>query len=114
MLSRHLKIHMLKTSSDIVGKLVRDRIPAIMRAEGKSPEVERISGERLRQALKDKLVEEAAELRAAADIREELADVLEVADALADAYGLDREEVAAIRRKKHADRGGFREGFFLK
>jgi predicted house-cleaning noncanonical NTP pyrophosphatase (MazG superfamily) len=97
-----------------VGKLVRDRIPEIMRAEGKSPEFERISGERLRRALKDKLVEEAAELRAAGDIREELTDVLEVADALAEAYGLGKEEIAALRRKKCSDRGGFEQGWYLK
>jgi predicted house-cleaning noncanonical NTP pyrophosphatase (MazG superfamily) len=105
-----------------VGKLVRDRIPEIMRAEGKSPDVERISGEALRSALKDKLVEEAVELREAADlsddksgdIREELADVLEVVDALVEAYGLDREEMLMAKRKKRADRGGFDRGYFLK
>lgn len=105
-----------------MGKLVRDRIPEIMRAEGKSPDVEHISGESLRSALKDKLVEEAVELREAADlsddksgdIREELADVLEVVDALADVYDLDREEILAAQRKKRADRGGFKQGYFLK
>ena len=122
MLSRNLKIHMVGAACDIVGKLVRDRIPEIMRAEGKSPDVEHISGESLRSALKDKLVEEAVELREAADlssdksgdIREELADVLEVVDALADVYDLDREEIRAAQRKKRADRGGFKQGYFLK
>ncbi|MGA9139663.1 MAG: nucleoside triphosphate pyrophosphohydrolase, partial [Methanocella sp.] len=100
--------------SCIVGKLVRDRIPEIMRAQGKSPEVESIDGVRLRSALKDKLVEEAVELREAADIREELADVLEVIDALVDAYSLDREEILIAQQKKRRDRGGFDQGCFLK
>jgi predicted house-cleaning noncanonical NTP pyrophosphatase (MazG superfamily) len=98
----------------IVGKLVRDRIPEIMRREGKSPEVEEIKGERLRAALKDKLVEEALELHVAGDIREELADVLEVADAIIDVYGLDAREIQALKRKKCEERGGFDKGYFLK
>ena len=100
-----------------MGKLVRDRIPEIMRREGKTPDVGRVSGERLRAALKDKLVEEAAELRAAADaaadVRAELADVLEVADAIVEAYGFDRAEIEELKKKKRAERGGFEEGYFL-
>jgi len=101
-----------------VSKLVRDRIPEIMRREGKTPDVGRVTGERLREALKDKLVEEALELRAAAsaaaDVRAELVDVLEVADAIVDAYGLDRAEIEELKKKKHAERGGFKEGYYLK
>jgi predicted house-cleaning noncanonical NTP pyrophosphatase (MazG superfamily) len=105
---------MMGAVSDIVSKLVRDRIPEIMRAQGKSPEVERVDGERLRSALKDKLVEEAVELREAGDICEELADVLEVADALIEAYGINPNDVAALRQKKCAERGGFEQGYYLK
>ena len=36
-----------------MGKLVRDRIPEIMRREGKAPDVGRVSGDRRRGALKD-------------------------------------------------------------
>jgi predicted house-cleaning noncanonical NTP pyrophosphatase (MazG superfamily) len=97
-----------------VGKLVRDRIPEIMRREGKTPDVEQIAGERLKIALKDKLVEEATELQASVDVREELADVLEVVDALVDSYGLDEIELQSIRWKKREERGGFDKGYFLK
>jgi ABC-type phosphate transport system permease subunit len=79
-----------------VSKLVRDRIPEIMRREGKTPAAEEIAGERLKCALKDKLVEEALELHTADDIREELVDVLEVIDAIVDAYGLDDVELSGI------------------
>lgn len=96
-----------------MGKLVRDRIPEIMREQGKDPEVERISGERLRLALKDKLVEEAGEVRQAEDIVEELADVLEVVDALIEAYGLDHGEIEHARADKKAKRGSFSRGEYL-
>jgi predicted house-cleaning noncanonical NTP pyrophosphatase (MazG superfamily) len=97
-----------------VGKLIRDGIPAIMRRDGKTPDIEQIAGERLKIALKDKLVEEARELQASTDIREELADVLEVVDAIVDAYGLDEVELQSIRWKKREERGGFDKGYFLK
>jgi len=97
----------------IVGKLVRDKIPEIMRSEGRNPEVEQISGERLRIALKDKLVEEANELLYAEDITEELADVLEVAEALMIEYRLDPGRVDAVRADKRASRGGFASGRYL-
>ncbi|HEY3274007.1 MAG TPA: nucleoside triphosphate pyrophosphohydrolase [Methanocella sp.] len=97
-----------------MSKLVRDRIPEIMRREGKTPDIEQIAGERLKSALKDKLVEEALEMRAAADIREELADVLEVAEAIIDAYGLDEVEIQSMRWKKREERGGFDKGYYLK
>ncbi len=97
-----------------MSKLVRDRIPEIMRREGKSPQVEELKGAQFRAALKDKLVEEALELHVSDDIREELADVLEVADAIIDAYGIDKAELRAIRDKKREERGGFDKGYFLK
>ena len=96
-----------------MGKLVRDGIPGIMRREGKAPEVEQICGERLKAALKEKLVEEALELQASGDIREELADVMEVVEAIVDAYGVDEAEVQSFKRKKREERGGFDKGYFL-
>jgi len=96
-----------------MGKLVRDRIPEIMRQQGKAPVIEQISGERLRLALKDKLVEEAEELRRADDITEELADVQEVIEALIEAYGLDKERLEAVKTNKRLMRGDFSEGQFL-
>jgi predicted house-cleaning noncanonical NTP pyrophosphatase (MazG superfamily) len=63
--------------------------------------------------LKDKLVEEASELRDAEDIMEELADVQEVLEALIEAYGLDRGAVELARADKKANRGGFSQGLYL-
>ncbi len=97
-----------------MSKLVRDKVPDIIRMGGREPEVERISGDWLRLALRDKLVEEACELRASDSLYEELADVLEVVDAIVDEYGLDRSKLEEARREKLARAGGFKEGYLLR
>lgn len=94
-------------------KLVRDKVPDLIRASGREPEVERASGEWLRLALKDKLVEEACELRHADDVVEELADVLEVLDAIVERYGVDPARLEKARSDKRERAGGFREGYLL-
>ncbi|MCD1295204.1 hypothetical protein CUJ83_09360 [Methanocella sp. CWC-04] len=96
-----------------MNKLVRDRIPEIMRASGKSPHVKRLDGPGLKKALKEKLVEEAIELKDAENIKEELADVLEVLDAIMENYSLDINEIERIKDMKRREKGGFKEGYFL-
>lgn len=96
-------------------KLVRDRIPELIRADGRSPEVRQLQGQRLGAALYDKLIEEHAELIAAhqRDQKlEELADMIEVMFALAGHYGADRDALLAIAARKREQRGGFDSGFF--
>lgn len=96
-----------------MGKLVRDRIPDIIRESGREPDVRRVEGEELRKALKDKLVEEALELKDADDVSPEMADVLEVIDAIYEAYGISPLEVEKIRDNKRKERGAFKEGQYL-
>lgn len=97
-----------------VGKLIRDRLPAMMRAQGLAVFERRLDDGEFLDALKDKLLEEAAEVRAAppAEIAGELADVLEVARALAEVHGIAWDEVEARRIAKRAERGGFDERVF--
>ncbi len=95
-------------------KLVRDRVPDIIRKSGREPDVERVSGEWLGLALKDKLVEEACELRQAEDMYEELADVLEVVDAIIEYNGIDRPRLELAKKEKLDRAGGFREGYVLR
>ncbi|MFF2815009.1 hypothetical protein ACFVT9_05650 [Kitasatospora cineracea] len=92
------------------GKLVRDGIPAIIRAAGKEPQVYVADAAEYLARLGDKLSEEAAEVRAAhgeQEVLEELADLLEVVRALATAHGADFARVEELRRRKAAERGGF-------
>jgi predicted house-cleaning noncanonical NTP pyrophosphatase (MazG superfamily) len=97
------------------GKLVRDRIPDIIRAAGEDPEVRILDGDELIEALFSKLDEEAQELRAAnhADQLEELADLFEVLQALADRFGTTMSEVQRVAARKRNERGGFALGVWL-
>lgn len=63
-------------------KLIRDRVPQIIRAQGDEPIVRIADPCEYRELLRAKLVEEAHEVATADDahVPEELADVLEVVD----------------------------------
>lgn len=96
-------------------KLVRDRIPEIIAAEGRSPIIRQLKGNALRAALVDKLAEEHAEFLSAhePDARcEELADMVEVILTLASEYGADEAHLMEIVARKRAKRGGFGMGYF--
>jgi predicted house-cleaning noncanonical NTP pyrophosphatase (MazG superfamily) len=97
------------------GKLVRDRIPEIIRSTGRTPEVRVLEGDELLMALFSKLEEEAHELRTAprAERIEELADILEVIHTLARKFGLDMAELERADDAKRAERGGFDGGLWL-
>lgn len=90
-------------------KLVRDRIPEIIEREGKPYGVEVMPADEYRQALLAKLVEEAAEAGEASGARlaTELADLLEVVDALIAANDLDRNTVFQVQAQRREERGGF-------
>lgn len=97
-----------------VEKLIRDRLPQIMRDQGLQVFERHLSGKDLAQALREKLMEEAAEAASAseADLLEELADVSEVLRALAATIGQTAEDVELARQAKHAARGGFELGIW--
>ena len=93
-----------------VEKLIRDKLPEMMRAQGLTVEDRRLDDEAFRAALLEKLVEEAAEARGATSpdaLLEELADVAEVMRALLALIGWTVEEMEAVRLAKRAARGGF-------
>lgn len=91
------------------GKLVRDKIPEIIRAEGLEPVVRVAGAEEYAARLRDKLREEVEEFLASDDDPEELADILEVLHALARQIGVSPEKVEELRAAKAAKRGGFAE-----
>lgn len=90
-------------------KLVRDRIPEIIEAEGKQYRTAVMTEDEYRAALLAKLVEEAIEAREAmpGELVKELADLYEVIDAVMATYGIDRSEVLQAQQERHAERGGF-------
>lgn len=89
------------------GKLVRDRIPDLIRSEGLEPIVHTAGPEEYAARLRDKLREEVAEFLSSDDDLAELADVLEVVYALAENLGADRQRLEAVRAAKAEERGGF-------
>jgi predicted house-cleaning noncanonical NTP pyrophosphatase (MazG superfamily) len=99
------------------GKLVRDRIPEIIAADGRRPDFTTMEGEALLSALQDKLLEEHSEFLAAASASakcEELADLVEVIVALAAHHGYEEDALMEVVARKRAERGGFTSGIFYK
>src|ERR1700737_4081133 len=99
-----------------MGKLVRDKIPELIRRDGREPTVTVLDGAAYRTALREKLLEEATELIAATSPEEvlgELADVLEVIKAIAAESGHAWSAVEAQTDDKRGRRGGFSERRFL-
>ena len=96
----------------IYHKLVRDKIPEIIAANGGKAEFRQLSDEEYIVCLEQKLDEEAGEYHRD-KTPEELADILEVVYALAATAGCSREELMEIYRKKHETRGGFEKKLFL-
>ncbi len=97
----------------IYNKLVRDRIPEIIREAGKRCTVEILSEEDYIRMLDAKLDEELAEYHRDRNL-EELADLLEVIYAAAVARGHTVEELERVRAEKAARRGGFEKRILLK
>ena len=93
-----------------MGKLVRDKIPDLIRESGRVPRVTTLSTRAYREALMEKLREEVAEL-AAEQTREavlaEAADVLEVLAAIAADHGATLDTIVDVARRKREERGGF-------
>ncbi len=94
-------------------KLVRDRIPEIIGADGKTCVCETLSDEAYTRLLDQKLNEELAEYQESKSL-EELADLLEVMQAVVRARGWTLDELEQVRADKAAERGGFTKKILLK
>ncbi len=94
-------------------KLVRDRIPEIIESSGRNCVTEILSDEDYLRMLDAKLDEELAEYHKDQNI-EELADLLEVIRACAEARGYTLEQLEQVRAEKAAERGEFTKKILLK
>ena len=93
-------------------KLVRDKIIERMSAKGVPSASHVADEEEYWQKLKAKLAEEVGEFRRDENI-EELADILEVIDAIIEHKGFDRAELQRIKAEKAEERGGFKKRIIL-
>ena len=83
-----------------MGKLVRDKIPDIIRASGRTAEVRQLDERSYLAALRDKLAEEAA-------------DVLEVLISIAALHRHTLDDIVRVASEKRSERGGFDEQLWL-
>ena len=97
-------------------KLVRDKIPEIIRKRGEVPLFYVAMESEYKRCLHEKLIEESNELNSASkveDIKTEIADVLEVLDAIMKTHGIVQTEIMDIKAHKRNERGGFDRHYIL-
>jgi len=94
------------------GKLVRDKIPDIIRSKGETAVTHIADDTEYQTKLREKVSEELAEFDAK-PCAEEMADLQEVCEALTKAHGISWEEVQELKKKKREERGGFEQRIIL-
>ncbi len=93
-------------------KLVRDKIPDVLKQKGIEYVTRNIEKNEYFGRLIDKLKEEVEEL--AKDVNEEeIADILEVLNAVIEEKGFSKDSIEEKRIKKLSERGGFRDKIIL-
>ncbi len=93
-------------------KLVRDNIPEYIRKKGGTPVYHVASEDEYWEKLKEKLGEEVLEFQKD-ESAEELADLLEVLDAIAEYKEFERGTIEKIRQEKAGERGRFKDRIIL-
>lgn len=93
-------------------KLVRDKIPEVIKKSGKKCDYIITEKEDYLDLLITKLDEEINEFREDKNL-EELADIMEVLFGLASSLGFSEEDLIRKREEKREERGGFKEGIVL-
>jgi len=93
-------------------KLVRDKIPEIIKENGETPKVRIAEKDELDKLLREKIVEEAKEFLISGDT-EELVDIQEAIDALLMLRKADPALIEIQRHSKLLARGGFTKGYVL-
>jgi predicted house-cleaning noncanonical NTP pyrophosphatase (MazG superfamily) len=94
-------------------KLVRDLIPQLFSASKKANSYYYQAGEKeFSEFLKKKLLEEVNEF-IESESEEELADILEVIDALYTTYQFDKTHVGKIKDQKRTEWGAFEKKLIL-
>ena len=93
-------------------KLVRDKIPNIIKKDGKIPVTHIASDEEFKTKLYEKLKEETDEFLKNPS-NEELADILEVIDSICKQNKIEKDELETVKKQKSKERGGFKDKIIL-
>lgn len=105
-----------KYQPGVYDKLVRDKIPDKIKADGLRPVTHVASGDEYVKRLRKKLIEEVDKLIAAQtpdQLEEEIGDVIEVLHSFAQLGGRDMRAIETKRQSKHTINGGFAKGIVL-
>lgn len=100
-------------------KLIRDKIPEIIKGKGETCVIHIATEEEYEKALVAKLIEEVKEYEEAAgemtgvNAIEELADIMEVMVAILDFKKIDCSKLERVRLEKREKRGGFEKRLIL-
>ena len=97
-------------------KLVRDKVIEFITRDGHTANHRALNNNDYKEALLEKLVEEASEVKEATDDKErivELADVIEVIDAIKVAFKIDSGDLTRAQTRKRKERGGYEKKIFL-
>lgn len=100
----------------IYNKLVRDKIPEIIKNNGEEPIIEILNDIDYKKELEKKLYEEYLEVIESSGLNrlEELADMLEVIKSLAALENKELKDIIDIADKKNEKRGSFNDKIYLK
>lgn len=93
-------------------KLVRDKIPEIIKADGQIPVTHIANDEEYGKKLLEKLQEEVDEFLKEKNT-EELADILEVIDAICKLKNINLKKLQQIKKQKAISRGEFKNKIIL-
>lgn len=93
-------------------KLVRDKIPQEIEMQGKRCKYYKLEKAEYQKELDKKLLEEANEWIADHKV-EEMADLIEVIEAIQKNHQLEKESIEKVRLKKKEKKGGFDEKLYL-
>lgn len=101
-----------KKEDGVYNKLVRDKIPEIIKKTGKLPVCRVVGEDEYAKLLTEKLWEEVREFVGSGKT-EELADILEVVKALATCRGITLDQIVKLAEEKAHERGSFSNRIFL-
>lgn len=93
-------------------KLIRDKIPTIIKSSGKTAVIKIVSGTELLEMLNQKLKEELQEYAESGEV-EELVDLFEVICGIIDFKNITLKEFEELRQAKIKERGAFKKGLVL-
>ena len=93
-------------------KLVRDKIPEIIRESGRQCEFKSLEGEAVLDALKEKLIEKAA-VFSERPSEDELSDIYELLDTIVEKFDFEPMHIDYLKMQNRERKGSYSENTFL-